>query len=261
MEPVLHRTIYEMEKKFWWYAGRRLIIFDLIGRFLPSQAGRALDIGCGSGLNASFLPARIKEVIGIEVSDEAIKAAAYTNPRLNIIKGTWPEMSVPGTFNLIICLDVLEHIKDDGSALRAIESLLAPNGIALLTVPAFPFLWSDHDTVAHHFRRYTQPHLRALIQNNTRLEILCLSYFNFFLFVPIVLFRLLKKIIPLRIGTSDIFSVPKPINTLLTYLFGAERFLIRAGNLPVGVSLLCILKKQSLKTENTHATIIKDVSK
>lgn len=243
MEPALHRTIYEMEKYFWWYAGRRRIIFDFINRIIPSTAQRALDIGCGSGLNASLLPAHIKEVVGIEVADQAIEAAAHTNPRLKIIKGAWPEVSVPGVFDLVICLDVLEHIKDDGMALRAIESLLAPGGIAILTVPAFPFLWSDHDTVAHHFRRYTQSHLRARIQNDTRLEILRLSYFNFFLFFPIVLFRALKKILPLRSGTSDIFSVPKPINTLLTLLFGAERFLLRITNIPVGVSLLCILKK------------------
>jgi SAM-dependent methyltransferase len=240
---VLHHTIYKIEKDFWWYAGRRRIIFDLINRIVPHTARRALDIGCGSGLNASLLPNHIREIIGIEVSDEAITAAAHTNPRLSIIKGAWPHVEVPGIFDLIICLDVLEHIENDGAALHSVESLLAPGGIALITVPAFPFLWSNHDTIAHHFRRYTRSYLCVLAQKNTRLNILRMSYFNFFLFVPIVFFRLLKKIIPLRSGASDIFSVPKPINTLLTYLFGAERFLIRAGNLPLGVSLLCILKK------------------
>lgn len=243
MEPSLHHTIYEMEKDFWWYAGRRRIIFDLINRLVPLQAQRALDIGCGSGLNALFLPAHIKKVIGIEVSDEAIEAASRTNPRLKIIKGSWPDVSVPGMFDLIICLDVLEHIKDDGTALHAIESLLAPGGIAFLTVPAFPFLWSHHDTVAHHFRRYTRPRLHALVQENTRLNILRLSYFNFFLFFPIIFFRALKKIMPLESGTSDIFLTHLLINTILTSLFGAERYILRSQNFPMGVSLFCILKK------------------
>ena len=247
MDPMLHHTIYEVEKYFWWYVGRRRIIFDVINHLLPWQARRALDIGCGSGLNALFLPAQIKETIGIEISDDAIKAAAHTNPRLIIIKGTWPNVSVPGSFDLVICLDILEHIKDDRIALRAIESLLVPGGIAILSVPAFPFLWSDHDVIAHHFRRYTRPRMRMLLHTHTHLEILRLSYFNFFLFFPIVLFRALKKIIPLRSGASDIFSVSKPINTLLTSLLGAERFLIRFFNLPVGVSLLCVLKKPHLK--------------
>lgn len=244
MEPSLHHTIYEMEKDFWWYAGRRRIIFYLINRILSLHARRALDIGCGSGLNALFLPAHIKEVIGIEISDEAIKAASRTNPRLKIVKGSWPDdVSVPGTFDLITCLDVLEHIKEDGAALQTIESLLAPGGIAFLTVPAFPFLWSDHDTIAHHFRRYTRPNLHTLIQENTRLNILRLSYFNFFLFFPIVFFRMLKKIMPLRSGTSDIFLTHWLINTMLTSLFGAERFILRSQNIPIGVSLFCILKK------------------
>lgn len=74
MEPSLHRTIYQLEKEYWWYAGRRRIIFDIIDRVITPNAGRALDIGCGSGLNASILSERIQEVVGVEVSDEAIAA-------------------------------------------------------------------------------------------------------------------------------------------------------------------------------------------
>lgn len=244
MEQSLHHTIYQLEKDHWWYAGRRRIIFDLIDRLAPPQDGRALDIGCGSGLNASILSMRMKEIIGIEISDEAITAAKKTAPNLTIIKGSWPDTTVINkTFDFITCFDVLEHIREDGAALKSIESLLSKNGIALLTMPAFQFLWSDHDTVAHHMRRYKKRDLQKLIVDHTSLEIVRMSYFNSFLFPPIVFFRALKKIFPLRAETSDIFSVPRPVNTALTFLFGTERYALRYANFPFGVSLFCVLKK------------------
>lgn len=245
MELSLHHTIYQLEKEHWWYAGRRRIIFDLIDRLVPRNNGRALDIGCGSGLNASIFSTRMKKVIGIEISDEAITAAKKIAPALTIIKGSWPDtVIIQGTFDLITCFDVLEHIREDGAALKNIESLLSPGGIALLTIPAFQFLWSDHDTVAHHVRRYTKRDLQKCITTHTSLKIIRMSYFNSFLFFPIVFFRALKKIFPLRAGTSDIFSVPRPVNIALTLLFGAERYVLRHANFPFGVSLLCVLKKK-----------------
>ena len=244
MEPALHRHIYEIERDHWWYAGRRRIIFDVIARIIPHGAQRALDIGCGSGLNATILSTRVKEIVGVEVSDEAIAAAKKIAPQLTIIKGAWPGIAIAGTFDLITCFDVLEHIADDTGALRNIESLLNMGGTAILTMPAFPFLWSDHDTIAHHHRRYTKKALEHIIATHTNLEIIRISYFNSILFFPIVFFRVLKKVFPLRSGTSDIFSVPRPVNTALGSLFGAEQYILRYANIPVGVSLLCVIKKK-----------------
>ena len=244
MEPALHRYIYGIERDHWWYAGRRRIIFDVIARIFPDGARRALDIGCGSGLNAAILSTRVKEISGVEVSDEAIAAAKKIAPHLAIIKGAWPDVVIAGTFDLITCFDVLEHIADDKSALRNIESLLNAGGAAILTMPAFPFLWSNHDTIAHHHRRYTKKVLEQLLRSHTNLEIARISYFNSILFFPIVFFRALKKIFPLRAGASDIFSVPPPLNSALTSLFGAERFMLRYANIPFGVSLLCVVRKK-----------------
>ena len=244
MDQSLHRIIYEQEQNHWWYAGRRLIIFDFIRRMIPEKAKRALDIGCGSGLNAMILSAYASEIVGIEISDDAIAAAKKTAPNLTIIKGSWPTVPLTGLFDVIICLDVLEHIQDDGAALHTIESLLAPNGIALLTMPALPSLWTDHDAIAHHYRRYTKNMLLRLIEKHTNLEIARISYFNSFLFLPIVFFRALKKILPLRAGASDIFALPAPLNSALRSLFGAERFILRYGNFPIGVSLVCVVRKK-----------------
>lgn len=243
MDHVVYQQMYNLEKNHWWFRGKRAIISAMLKQTVHKPLASALDIGCGSGFNAYLLKPFAEKITGLESSDEAIRQAKVRSPKLHIIKGAWPQAHISGTFGIITCFDVLEHIRDDGSAIKRIEQILNPGGYLVITVPALPLLWSDHDVLANHFRRYTARELRKRITQHTSLEVVRVTYFNSILFVPILLFRAVKKLFRLRSGETDIFDVPLPANELLARLFAAERIYLRFLNAPFGVSLLCIARK------------------
>lgn len=241
MDKALYQEHRDLEDRHWWFIGRRAVIESFL-EMLPENLERALDIGCGTGRNALLLQKYIANVGGIEDSEEAVELAKRRVPEIEIKKMSFPEESPAGLYNLVTLFDVLEHIEDDGAALRKVERLTAPGGHLLITVPALSILWSEHDEIAHHKRRYTQAGIRRLFQE-TSFEIVRLSYFNAALFLPVILVRLIKKILCIRTSGSDFFMPPRPLNTLLLRIFSFEATLLRYGSLPFGVSLICLAKK------------------
>jgi SAM-dependent methyltransferase len=241
MEKQLYQEMYNIEEKHWWFVGRRKILFEITKRKI-GKVGQVLDIGCGTGVNAKWLGELGEEVYGVEMSDEVIELAKKRTPNLKVIKGEFPNIEISERFDLITLFDVLEHFEDDSDALKKIGALLNPGGYAVFSVPAFPFLWSEHDELAHHKRRYTARELREkLIQAG--FSPVRITYFNTFLFLPIFLFRLMRKLLGLRGGKTDFFMAPEPSNFLLAKLFGAERFFLRFTDFPFVVSLLAVVKK------------------
>jgi len=182
------------------------------------------------------------ELYGVEMSDEAIELAKNRMPNLKIVKGEFPQVAINERFDLITLFDVLEHLEDDEESIRKIKEMLKPGGYAVFSVPAFSFLWSEHDELAHHRRRYTARELREKL-TRAGLYPIKITYFNTFLFLPILTFRFLRKLLRFRGGKTDFFMAPEPINKCLAALFGAERFLLRLIDFPFGVSLLAIAKK------------------
>ncbi|OHA00756.1 MAG: hypothetical protein A3H71_01795 [Candidatus Sungbacteria bacterium RIFCSPLOWO2_02_FULL_48_13b] len=243
MDRRLYQELYELEEVHWWFRGRRRIIRAFLKLALARKVRQALDIGAGTGGNLPMLAEFAEIVEASEDSDEAIALARRRAPAIQIEKKFFPGGSYEGQYNLVTLFDVLEHISDDGAALLKLESMLAPEGIALLTVPALPFLWTVHDELAHHQRRYTKKSLKKLIAGNTKLKIVRLSYFNSFLFLPIVLVRTVRKLLRFGEGSSDFFMLPAPLNNLLATLFSSEAGILKTFDLPIGVSLVCLLQK------------------
>lgn len=243
MDSSLYRQFYQLEKTHWWFRGRRNIIASLLSSCMTHKAETALDIGCGTGFNAALLQHFAGKITGVESSDEAIAFAEKAGISFPVIKGEFPTVAIQDTYDLVSLLDVLEHIDDDRKAVREIERLLKPGGIAVITVPAFSFLWSEHDTLAHHKRRYTRRTLMSLLAAETHLAVEKTSYYNFFLFLPIVTFRFMRRIAGLKKGESDVFPVPHALNEILYRIFSWERMLIPHIRLPFGISLICIVRK------------------
>lgn len=243
MERQLYKEMYDIEKNHWWFLGRRKILFDVMRRTINGKTERVLDVGCGTGLNALFLERIGGRVYGLEASDEAIAMAKERNPRLMIIKGEFPHVEIKDRFDLITLFDVLEHCENDLAALRKIHSLLNHDGYAVFTVPAFSFLWSEHDELAHHKRRYTASELRQKLEH-AGFEVIRTSYFNAFLFLPAAIFRVLRKLLGLWKGSSDFFMLPAPLNSVLAFMFGSERFFLRFVDFPFGVSIIAIAQKR-----------------
>ena len=152
-------------------------------------------------------------------------------------------------FDAVAFLDVLEHIEKDSKAIKEARRVLKPGGVVVITVPAIPWIWSKHDSLQGHVRRYRSRHLRQLLQEEG-LQVETLKHFNVFLFGPIAAVRILSRLPAFsRLGEYDSrinFDIAKtgPINSILTGVFGLEIWLSRWINFPVGVSLLAVGRKK-----------------
>lgn len=235
MHPDAYREMADTEGRHWWFAGRRAILGALIGRLGLPPAARILELGCGTGGNLEMLAA-FGEVSAMEADAGArALAAEKTGGRFEIRAGRCPD-EIPferARFDLVCLFDVLEHVDEDLATLRAVDALLAPGGRALITVPAYRWLWSAHDEFLHHKRRYTAPELRAKARA-AGLEVALLSYFNTLLFPLAVASRVL--------GVEGRSVPAAPVNGALRALFSAERLLVGRLALPYGVSLVTVLR-------------------
>lgn len=239
MERVVYDRMAELDELHWWYRARRRILASLIARRikLPPQA-RILEIGCGTGHNVQMLD-RFGRVDAIEI-DPAARAVAAERLGRAVGDAPLPALSgvADGHYDLIAILDVLEHVEADREALISIARRLKPGGRILITVPAHPWMWSAHDTVNHHHRRYTRKTLRRVVEEaGLRLEMM--SWFNSLLFPLAAGARLAGRITGNK--DSDDSLPPKPVNALFEFLFGLERYAVGRVPLPPGVSLVAIV--------------------
>ena len=202
-----------------------------------------LDIGCGTGLNSMLFAGNGFFVTGLETSAVAIGLARAIAPSINVLATSFPSPLVPrDSYAVITALDVIEHIDDDKGMIRAVADALQPGGIVLISPPAFLFLSSVHDELAHHKRRYNREELRASFVM-AGLEPIFISYFNFFLFPAIAMFRVLSGAFRLSRNVSDFSATPELLNSMLASIFAAERFLLRFFPIPFGVPLIAVARK------------------
>lgn len=243
MDKSLYRTFFNIQQRHWWFVTKKSIILDIIDRsHQPSHNSSALDIGCGAGLMLGALAVR-GHTCGMDMSDDAIGFSK------EIFDGTIKKGSLPDdvpyatdSFTLITALDVIEHVDDDVGALKALRSRLVDNGIAVITVPAYMFLWSAHDEVNQHKRRYTAKELTSKLKA-AGFSIEKLSYFNTLLFPVVYVVRKLNNMLG-RDGASDVEMPGDVANFILTKVFGLEKYLLRFMDLPFGVSILAVVRKQ-----------------
>ncbi|RJF93692.1 class I SAM-dependent methyltransferase [Sphingomonas cavernae] len=239
MERIIYDRMAEHDSCHWWYLARRRILAKLIASriSLPSDA-RILEIGCGTGHNLAML-GQFGRVDAIEI-DPAARAVAAQRLGRPVADACLPALDgiAAESYDLIAILDVLEHVEKDREALSAIAARLRPGGRILITVPAFPSMWSGHDTANHHFRRYTRRTL-SLVVADAGLSLDMLSWFNSLLFPLAVGARLFAKAIG-REGSDDVLP-PAPVNRLFEAIFGLERHLIARMPLPPGLSLVAVV--------------------
>lgn len=244
MEPNVYSLMDALEANHWWFAARRVIAEKIIKRLdLPLDA-KILEAGCGTGGNLAML-SRYGQVHAMEL-DEQARQMANAKGVVQVLSGRLPD-EIPyqqEQFDLIALLDVLEHVEDDRNTLSALGALLKPGGVLLISVPAFPFLWSAHDEVHHHKRRYLLGDLKSRLEN-AGLEITYTSYFNTILFPLVFGARLLGKLRSSKRKNGDL-AIPHPfVNWLLFSIFSSERFVLGRWPLPFGVSVMAVARKGS----------------
>lgn len=238
MERHVFDSMARIDRDHWWFVGRRRIIAALIARFRPKPGPmRILEVGCGTGSNLEMLM-QFGTVEAVEPDDHA-RAIAESRTGIRIVGGLLPDVPLEdGSYDLIVMLDVLEHIPDDRAALQALRPKLAPGGRLLLAVPAIPSLWSGHDVAHHHQRRYTAKTLEQVV-GEAGFRTLHRSAFNTLLLPAIMAVRTIQKLWRGR-GDDAERLPPAPVNAALTRLFGWERHAAVRGLLPVGVSLALV---------------------
>lgn len=239
MDADYYRLIAEIEDEHWWFVGRRRILSSILESLNLSTGSRILDVGCGPGGNLAML-ADHGIVTAVEM-DRYARDVASARGICDVVAGSLPEEVPfePASFQLVTAFDVIEHIDDDRAALESIRDLLAPGGHLIVTVPAYRLLWSRHDVVNQHRRRYTRTMLSDTLRS-TGYEIERASYFNTMLFPVAAPARLLGRLLPGSSASSGLQLPPAPINRFLAGLFAAESHLLKHFGLPFGLSVLAV---------------------
>lgn len=229
----------ELEDRHWWFCARRMIIFSHLRRFLQPYKGRTIvEIGCGTGGNLRFLQ-QYYRVLGVDISPVAV-AFARTLSDIPVLEGDYRQELAGrwGEIDGVLLADVLEHVDNDIDFMSDLIGRMKAGSVLLLTVPAHQWLYSAHDVVLGHKRRYSAEGLRHIWQGMA-VEELFFSPMNCLLLPPIALMRLLSY------GSKGDSSLKLPapiINNLCYCLFAAERDWMRFAPLPWGVSLIALLR-------------------
>ena len=237
MEQNYIEYIAKIEDEHWWYRGRRAVISSLKKKLDLSPDSKILEIGCGTGGNLEMLSSW-GTINAVELDDHARITANLRN-YCKVTYGKLPgDIVIPDETKLICMLDVLEHVEDDIAALAKIKEDADSDCQILITVPAYKFLWSQHDKDAHHFRRYTKTELeKKLIE--TGFNITFSSYFNSILFPVIFIIRAIKNKLQ-SIESGDLQMPGSILNRILLIIFSMESKVIPTFPLPFGVSIIAI---------------------
>ena len=243
MEKEAYKIMDDREEIHWWYLGGGEILRNVIKKYLKNNMN-ILDIGCGTGRNLALLQS-FGKVKGIEYDESSVIKAQKKFPNIEIKKGELPNklnLNKDEIFDLITLFDVLEHIEDDRKSLEVLYEYLSENGKLILTVPAFDFLWTKSDEVQFHKRRYRKKELTNLLKN-IGYKIEYSSYFNFFLFMPTVMGKILMRFDKYYTVNKEMKMTNKYLNKILYFIFKSESYFIPKLKYPFGISVVIVAKK------------------
>jgi SAM-dependent methyltransferase len=238
MEREVYEAMAEHDERHWWYRARRKVVAELIHRKVSLPKGaRLLEIGCGTGHNLAML-GEFGTVDALEV-DPVARGLAEKRLGHPVLSTPLPALEgiADDTYDMVAALDVIEHIPDDVAALEGIARILKPGGKLLMTVPAHRWMWSAHDVVNHHQRRYSKRSFMTLVDKSP-LKLEAIGYLNSLLFPLAMAQRLASKVTGKE--NADLAPPPEPINQALERVFALERLAIGRFPLPPGLSLFAV---------------------
>ena len=235
---------HQAEDRHWWYRGRRTVLERVDRRPRPARAARASSTpAAAAGATWSSWPATAT-VTGVELSPTSVEMARDAG-RGEVVEGSVLEMPfADASFDLAVSLDVIEHLEDDLGALRELRRVVAPGGALLVTVPAYQWLWSGHDEINHHHRRYTRRSLQRVAEQAGWQQART-TYFNSLLLPVAILLRVLDRFNRKTTESSLDLWVPPRAGQLAARAAAARsrpRLIARGGRIPAGLSLLAVFR-------------------
>jgi ubiquinone/menaquinone biosynthesis C-methylase UbiE len=246
---------YELERKHWWFTARLDILESILTkRILSTDKNKdhinILNIGVATGATTQML-SKYGNVTSLEY-DEGCCQFLLTKTGIQAVNASVTDMPFPDqSYDLVCAFDVIEHVENDNLAIQEISRVLKIGGQSFTTVPAFQSLWGDHDIINHHYRRYKKQNYNKLFSVNN-IYTSYLNNFNFWLFIPIALVRIITRVIKSDTKNDSTKSTDneglnsnKFVGKLLKAIFKSEKHLINLGiKLPFGVSIVHIGQKQ-----------------
>jgi SAM-dependent methyltransferase len=238
-------TPYDVESKVesfhWWFVGRRRLLKFLLSSINIPKNHLIIDAGCGTGSNLRALASWGYNVIGLDRSHHAL-SLVRTKGNFPLLSGDLNQLPIKmKSVGIIIALDILEHLENDENGIREIYHTLTKAGALILTVPAFNSLWGIQDIVTGHKRRYSKEGITSKL-TKAGFIVLDSSYFNFFLFFPILIARRMIRLIGLKIKSENNINSPL-INFFLKIIFSSELYILKYFAFPFGVSIYCVAIK------------------
>ena len=243
MEDWTFQEHFDMEDRHWWFRARRRVLWALVQRAGLGASPRILDAGCGTGRNVMEF-SRLGPVEGVDLSPAAV-AFCRRRGLDGVVEGRIDALPYDDArFELMLATDVLEHLADEGPALGELHRVAAVDGRLLITVPAYKWLWSDHDTNWHHYRRYTLSLLRERTVAHGW-EPIVGTYFFSTMLAPVALVRAVQRRRPDPDRKSDLHLSPKAMDRWLELpVRGEARLIERGGSLPAGVSVGMVCRRR-----------------
>ena len=255
MQHDYYKEYYDLERQHWWFVAREKIISNYLkkiiaAKILKHQDLKILNVGCGPGRSSQYLSS-FGEVTSIEYDKDCCEFASERTG-LQIINGSITALPFQDEmFDLVCAFDVIEHVEDDQLAVSEMKRVAKKEGVIFITVPTFMSLWSHHDVINHHFRRYQLAQIEKLFTASKNGNVIFSSYFNFFLFPLIYLVRKISNLLQFnkkRPGSGSDFEAFKPgflNNVLFNIMYFESKFINNNIKLPFGVSLLYTWKKNN----------------
>jgi SAM-dependent methyltransferase len=248
MNESEYGKLWTFERSHWWFVARRRLVRSLIARYArtsSSENGSYLDVGCGTGIVLDEIGRGFNPRVGLDISQGAL---GLTSDRVSspLVCGDASELPfADNSFDLISCLDVLEHVRNDLGCIRECFRICKPGGYMVFSAPAMDFLWSEHDEAIHHLRRYSWRSLRKKLEEGG-FHVVKATYAVFTLLAPIMLIRFVAAFRRSRIEPQTALSeVPRWVNQILIVLHSVESALSLAIGLPFGTGLVGVVRKES----------------
>lgn len=245
MQEVVYHTNYKFEDTYWWFTARSEVVRHVIKKICKLENNSTiLDVGCGTGGFARDMMKDGYEVIGLDTSEIALQYAEMRGIK-KLYNSTLDKFN-PENENIdaITILDVIEHIEDDKAVINDLANTLKSGKWLIATVPAYQWLWSKHDEIHMHYRRYKKSEFKKMFKD-AGFEVKFASYYNTFLFLPAVLKRFVDKLTGAeKKQTEPVEKVSPNMNKTFDTIFKSEKKFLPDVKFPFGLSILLIAKKK-----------------
>jgi SAM-dependent methyltransferase len=233
--------LIQLEESYWWHVAKRELVTAILRSRFPAPA-HVVEGGIGSSRNLLEFRRLGYEVTGLDIMAEAVdhgRRRGLNNVHRHDLSEPWP--CQPGSVSAVVLLDVLEHMADPVKVLRHAAHVLRPGGGLVLTVPAYPFLYSDWDKSLGHYRRYTAGQLRQDVAD-AGLTTQWVTHWNAFSLPAAIAVRSMQRCFP-RERAATFPRISPAMNEILLKLASVERWCLRKVRVPVGLSLVGVLTK------------------